>query len=201
MSGIIIDGTGNSYRAKVDARHEFRTRARTVDQAALKCVDGEIFLLSLPFYTIAADTATRIAWMQFTDPVNYFVLDKLIPSWNGGDTNHNRAMRVEYIIGDGAPTGGTTAYGMANSNTLSTNTLDATVYAWDGVTSGGIAVASSGLATGRMLVGQGYTIAPVDGKMIVGPGVTLSVRVTGEEAGECTFTGYFYLFDPEIDGE
>lgn len=200
MSGIIVDGKGTSYKAEVDARNELHTRSRTVDQAALKCVDGQIFLLSLPFYAVAAATPTRVAWMQFTDPVNYFVLDKLIPSWNGGNTNHNTSMNVEFIIGDGAPTAGHTLYGAANSNTLSTNTLNATIYTWDGVTAGGIATATTGLSTGRMVVGQGYTIAPVDGKMIVGPGITLSVRYTAEEAGVCTFTGYFYLFNPAVDG-
>jgi hypothetical protein len=199
MSGVIVDGYGNSYRAQVDARHELHTRARTVDQAALKCVDGQIFLLSLPFYTVPA-SGHILAWMKFTDPNNYFVLDKLIPSWNGGDTNHNRAMLVEFILYSGDPTAGHTAYGLANSNTLSTNTLDATVYAWDGVTSGGITLTSAGISTGRMIVGQGYTIAPVDGKMIVGPNTTLAVKVTPEEEGKVTFTGYYYLFDPEVDG-
>jgi len=199
MSGMIVDGTGTSNKAQVDARFELHTRARTIDQAALKCVDGQVFLLSLPFYTVPA-SAHIIAWMQFTDPVNYFVLDKLIPSWNGGSTSHNRAMRVEFILQSGAPTAGHTPYGLANSNILSTATLDATVYAWDGATAGGITVATPGLATGRMIVGQGYTIAPVDGKMIVGPGTTLAVRVTPEEQGDVTFTGYFYLFNPAVDG-
>jgi hypothetical protein len=200
MSGIIVDGTGTSLKAKVDARHELHVRGRTVDQSALKCVDGQVFLLSIPFYTVPA-SAHIIAWMEFTDPLHYFVLDKLIPSWNGGGTSHNKAMRVEYLIGSTTPTAGHTAYGMANSNTLSTNQLDATVYVWNGVTEGGIAVASIGVATGRMIVGQGYTIAPVDGKMIVAPNTTLAVRVTPEEEGDVTFTGYFYLFDPTVDGE
>ena len=199
MSGIIVDGVGNSYKARVDARHEIHTRARTVDQSALKCVDGEVFLLSIPFYTVTA-TASLIAWMEFTDPNKYFVLDKLIPSWNGGDTNHNRCMQVEFLIGSTVPTAGHTAYGLANSNTLSTNTLDATVYVWDGVTGTGMTQASPGLPTGRMIVDKGYTIAPVDGKMIVGPNTTLGVRVTPEETGKVTFTGYYYLFDPEVDG-
>ena len=199
MSGIIVDGTGTAYKAQVDARHEIHTRARTVDQSALKCVDGQVFLLSIPFYTVTA-TASLIAWMNFTDPKRYFVLDKLIPSWNGGNTSHNAAMKVEFLIGSTTPTDGHTPYGLANSNTLSTNTLDATVYVWDGVTGTGMTQASGGLPTGRMIVGQGYTIAPVDGKMIVGPNTTLGVRVTPEETGTVTFTGYFYLFDPLVDG-
>ena len=198
MSGLIIDGVGTSNKARVDARHELHTRARTVDQAALKCVDGEIYLLSIPFYTVGTNGG-RVAWMRFTDPNRYFVLDKLIPSWNGGNTNHNRCMQVEYVIGDGDPTANHTAYAMANSNTLSTNTLNATIYVWDGV-GDGITVASSGTSTGRMIVQKGYTIAPVDGKMIVGPNTTLSVKFTAEEAGVATFTGYFYLFDPDVDG-
>jgi hypothetical protein len=199
MSGIIVDGKGTSFKAEVDARNELHTRARTVDQAALKCVDGQVFLLSTPFYSVPA-AACRMAWMQFTDPNNYFVLDKLIPSWNGGSTSHNRAMRVEFIIGDGAPTAGHTPYGLANSNLGSTNQLLATVYAWDGVTGNGITTATAGISTGRMVVGQGYTIAPVNGKMLVPPGTTLSVQVTAEEAGVATFTGYFYLFNPDVDG-
>jgi hypothetical protein len=199
MSGIIVDGKGTSFKAEVDARNELHTRSRTVDQAALKCVDGQVFLLSVPFYSVPA-AACRMAWMQFTDPNNYFVLDKLIPSWNGGNTSHIAAMKVEFIIGDGAPTAGHTVYGLANSNLGSTNQLLATVYAWDGVTGNGITTATTGLSTGRMIVGQGYTIAPVDGKMLVPPGTTLSVMVTAEEAGVATFTGYFYLFDPDVDG-
>jgi len=199
MSGIIVDGTGSSNKVQVDGRHELHTRARTVDQAALKCVDGQIFLLSIPFYTVTA-TPSLIAWMNFTDPDHYFVLDKLIPSWNGGNTNHNRTMKVEFLIGSTVPTAGHTAYGLANSNTLSTNTLDATVYVWDGVTGTGMTQASEGIPTGRMIVDKGYTIAPVDGKMIVGPNTTLGVRVTPEETGTVTFTGYYYLFDPSVDG-
>lgn len=199
MSGPIVDGIGTMNKAQVDARFELHTRARTVDQAALKCVDGQIFLLSIPFYTVTA-AAHLLAWMNFTDPNKYFVLDKLIPSWNGGDTNHNRAMKVEYLIGSTTPTAGHTLYGMANSNTLSTNTLNATIYVWDGVTGTGMTQASGGIPTGRMIVGQGYTIAPVDGKMIVGPNTTLAVRITPEETGQVTFTGYFYLFDPNVDG-
>ena len=137
--------------------------------------------------------------MEFTDPVNLFVLDKLIPSWNGGSTSHNKAMRVEYIIGDGAPTANHTPYGFANSNLASTNTLDATIYVWNGVGTG-ITTATTGVSTGRMIVPQGYTITPVNGKMIVGPGTTLSIMFTAEEAGDATFTGYFYLFNPAVDG-
>ena len=199
MSGMLTDGTGTMYRAKIDARNELHSRARTVEQSALKCVDGEVFLLSIPFYAIGTDPA-RLAWMQFNDPNNYFVLDKLIPSWNGGNTSHNRAMKVEYIIGDGAPTAGHTPYGLANSNLGSTNQLDATVYVWDGMTGNGITTASTGLSTGRMIVPQGYTITPVNGKMLVVPGTTLSIMYTAEEAGVATFTCYFYLFNPDVDG-
>ena len=199
MSGIIVDGTGTSYKACVDARNEIHTRARTVDQAALKCVDGEVFLLSLPFYTIST-AGGRVAWMKFTDPSRYFVLDKLIPSWNGGNTNHNRALQVEFIIGDTEPDTGTIPYGLANSNTLSTHTLDATVKAWDGATGSGMTGHTPGQAAGRMIVGQGYTIAPVEGKMIIGPNTSLAINYKAEEEGVATFTGYFYLFRPTVDG-
>ena len=103
------------------------------------------------------------------------------------------------MVGSTTPTANHTPYGLANSNTLSTGTLDATVYVWDGVGTG-MTQASAGLPTGRMIVSQGYTIAPVDGKMIVGPNTTLGVRVTPEETGKMTFTGYFYLFNPDVDG-
>lgn len=199
MSGIIVDGKGTSYKAQVDSRNELHTRARIIDQSALKCVDEQVYLLSIPFYTVTA-TASLLAWMNFTDTAHYLVIDKLIPSWNGGNANHNRAMKVEYLIGSTVPTAGHTPYALANSNTLSTDQLSATVYVWDGSTGTGMTQSSGGVPTGRMIVDKGYTIAPVDSKMIIAPNTTLGLRVTPEETGEVTFTGYFYLFNPTVDG-
>ena len=57
-----------------------------------------------------------------------------------------------------------------------------------------------GATAGRLIAPQGYTISPVEGKLIVGSGITLSVNMKAEEIGVATFTAYFYLFDPEVDG-
>ena len=190
----IKDGTGTDYRAKVNSNHELHTRARSIDHAALKCVDGNMFLLSLPFMNITT-TGGRIAWMLFSDPINYLVLDKLIPSWNGGNSSSNKALQVEYVIGDTAPTTNTQPWAIANSNLLSTNTLTSTIKIWNG-TGDGMTGHTPGVTAGRMIVGQGYTITPVEGKMIVGPNMTLSINYKAEEAGVASFTGYFYLYDP-----
>jgi len=199
MSGIIIDGTGTGLRAKVNQRNEIQTQSRAIPHSALKCVAGQVFLLSFPFYTIDT-TGGRIGWMVFSDPVYYLVLDQLIVSWNGGSTTGTKALRVEYVIGDTQPTTGTIPYGAGNSNTLSTNSLNATILAWDGVTGSGITGHTPGVSTGRVMAPQGYTISPVEGKMIIGSGISLSINMKAEETGVGSFTGYFYLFDPEVDG-
>lgn len=199
MSGAILDGSGKGFRAKVNQRQELQIQSRAIPHAALKCVAGEVFLLSTPWRTVNT-TGGRMLWLQFSDPVKYLVLDQLMVSWNGGNTNHNKPLKVEYVLGDTQPTTGTTPWAVANTNSLSTNTLSATILMWDGSTGNGMTGHTSGATAGRLFCPQGYTTQPIDGKMIVGPGMTLAVNAVGIEEGEMSFSGYVYLFDPRVDG-
>ena len=106
MSGIIIDGTGTGLRAKVNQRNELQTQSRSIPHSALKCVAGQVFLLSLPYYTVGT-TGGRVGIMLFSDPVYYLIVDQLIVSWNGGSTTGTKGLQVDYIIGDTLPTTGT----------------------------------------------------------------------------------------------
>jgi len=199
MSGIIIDGSGKGFNAKVNQRQELQVQSRAIPHAALKCVRGEVFLVSTPWRNIDS-TGGRLIWMLFSDPVKYLVIEQLMIAWDGGSTNYNKPLEVEYILGDSAPTTGTAAWAAANTNSLSTNELDATLLVWDGTTGSGMTGHTPGAAAGRLQAAPGYTSSLVEGKMIVGSGMTLSVNVKAPETGRMSFSGYLYLFDPEVDG-
>lgn len=200
MSGPIIDGTGGRIGARVDSRHSLHVQSRSIPQAALKCVTGDVFLLGMPWFTVSTNGG-RMIWMQFNDADKLLVLDSLYINYNGGDTNHNRACQVEFILGDTQPTTGTTPWAAGNTNAGSTNSLSATVRVWDGVTGDGMTGHTPGITSSRVILGQGRQEINVGGRMIVTPGTTMSVNFKPEEAGLVAFSGFFYLLDPEKDSQ
>lgn len=195
----IQDGTGKGYFAKVNQRNELQVQSRMLTQSALKCVSGDVFLLSTPFVTVST-TGGKMVWLLFSDPSKYLVVDSLHFNWNGGDTTQNKALKLELVVGDSAPTANDNPHAAANTNTNSTNALISTVKVWNGSSGDGMTIVTPGTTVGRMIVGQGYTVSEVNGRLIVGPGSTLSLNAIGEEAGEFTMSAYMYLFDSDVDG-
>ena len=200
MGGPIIDGTGKNQWARVDSRHSLHVQSRSIPQSALKCVTGDVFLLGMPFYTVTS-AGGRMIWMEFTDASKQLVLDALYINYNGGNTNHNRACQVEFVLGDTQPSVGTMPWAAGNTNAGSTNQLSSTVRVWDGVTGTGMTGHTPGITSSRVILGQGRQAIDVNGRMIVTPGTTMSINFKPEEEGVVAFSGFFYLFDPAKDSQ
>jgi len=194
IMSLIKDGTGSGYLAKVDSSNNLQVVATSTQIDAAMALEGNFYAIRTGYLDITT-AGGRIMWVYLSETVKNLVLARIVVGWNGGNTNHNRALEVGFYAGEGAPTTNITALAARNANTGSPNTVSLTALGWNGVGDGMDGYAA-GLSVSDIIIGQGTTTLDLHGTMIVVPGVTVSIGARGEEAGKLSCTAWFYLVDP-----
>lgn len=188
---MIHDGTGKGTLAGVNDRNELLTSTRTkTEMSEVSVKDGKAFLMATPSLSVTA-TLGSMFYYKNTSTTDKFHINLLIGTWNGGDTNHNRAMMAVLYKNPGAPTANNTVSAMGNANFSSAISGEGDVNYWDGVGTG-MTLSSAGTAAGFLWI-KNMEIIETSGSIIIGPGQSLGVSAQGEEVGKCTFlvTGWY----------
>lgn len=195
MSFIVKDGKGTGIKWAIDSTHRGLVRAiAETDIANVSRDNGLSFSMGTSVFPITS-TQGLVYWFYNGTQDKEFILDGGTLNWNGGDTNHNRALEVELQAGTTAPTTGTAAINISNVNTASGNSatgLGFSAYQWDGTTGTGITGHSAGITLGTLIQTSSPWQFEFEGSVIVAPGVTLGLFAKGEETGKCSFivSGY-----------
>jgi len=199
MGHQIKDGTGKGYLAKVDSRNDLHTSSLTRTISQVKALGGWMFSVPVPVYTTSANGG-RLFAAKVTETSKICVLEGFRWNWNGGNTNFNRCVYVDYYIGDGTPSANALALGSAGSgctNTNSPNTMSISVWMWNTVGDG--MTTTAGTRISSEIHGPGHNYVELFGHYVIAPNSMMSVNVKGEEVGKVSCTAYFYLIDPMID--
>jgi len=186
MSELTIkDGSGTGYRAKVDTHNRLLVKsAATTESALVSDRDGLAFTLPIMNYPLGTPAEEyELLWFKNTDPDRHFHINRYYLSWNGGDTNHNRACDVRLYVGMAQPSANYVDFSPGNLNLTSPRVALAEAKLWNGVGSG-MTVASLGTKAQAAYLGQGATQFDIDGTFIIGYGQIIGVTATPEEAGK-----------------
>lgn len=188
----IKDGTGNSYLAGVNRRHQLQVEAMIKGEMAyVSEVDGEAYTFSTGNLSIIAESYAA-AWVKLPVNTRHIHLDKAWLSWNGGDANHNRVAYVEFVGGMFEPSANYSDVVPLNMNLGSANTSDLLVKKWDGV-GAGMTVAFPGVSMGVIHVRQGLTEIALGGVVVIPKDGILGLSVEGEEAGKFALGMTFWV--------
>jgi hypothetical protein len=199
MPGMIKDGTGKGFLAKVDDKNRLFTRAINVPIRASKAGMGQAFVISLDRVPITA-TKGLVGWLYNSDDSRYLAIPQISISWNGGDTNHNRVLEVDFAGGDGQPTTNTKAVVSRNTKGGDPTALPAVALQWNGVGTGmtGHDVTQH-VDISFIAVAQGHTVVETEGAFLVSPKTSISLYARGEELGSSSVSVWSYILDPALD--
>ena len=193
----VEDGTGNSYKARVCDHNRLAVAGVARGYSAWKTLLGKTHLVSTGFMPVTT-TEGLMFWFQYTHESRHITIDRVNMFWNGGNTNHNRALKVLFDGGfTSVPTTNEQELTIYNANITSKLVLSADVYGWDGVGSGMTGQAGGGVLLSSNLVSQGATQWNVAGRLLLGPGSIIGILAQGEEAGNMAVT----LCVTELDDE
>lgn len=190
-------GAGTPHHMEVDSNLEGRVRSRSAPLISSKALEGDCFVISTPLLSMTAN-AGLMAWMKFTGTDTRLVLNQISMNWNGGSTNYNRPCAVDFVIGAGEPTTNIATLSARNTNSTSSKALDVEGLYWNG-TGDEMTGGTPGLVIATTMLAQGNTRIPIDGVIIIGPNTSLAINVHPEEAGDMSFTGYFFVARPGTD--
>lgn len=195
--GKIIDGTGHSYAAKVDGTGRLATLATTHPKLAHQSELGEAYRVAVGSFTLPASEAA-IARFHITRTGYIFALSKLFVGWNGGNTNHNRAVLFRVYANMSEPSANYTSADATNMNTGKPNVSEITRWTWDGVGTG-MTVASNGTLLAPIYMGQGTTVLELEGAPIITVGNGFGFTFEAEEIGEASIVLFGYMHaDDEV---
>lgn len=195
--GRIKDGTGKGYSARVCSHNRLAVNAVVIKIEAWKAQQGRTYSMNTGILPAAA-SKNLLFWSHYTAENKFLALERLIISWNGGNTNHNRCANVYLEVGLTQPDTGTEEQPIRNTNSAqASNTLAATALRWDGTTGTGMTGHTIGVATQEYIVDRGKTCWEVGGSFIIAPGYKLGIYIEGEEAGYAAIGTRFFELDPE----
>lgn len=195
MSDLILrDGTGTSRRAKVNTNGQLHVRAITTPRIHQASDGGNAYMLGTTLLTLGGVAEHNVLYGAPSPPEGKLaVFDKIRLSWNGGDTNHDRALVVRLYADSSAPTANKTTVIPANLNFGSANLAPGTYERWDGVGTSGMTVASQGTLALTWIISQGMTIVDFDDSIILPKGSALLLTVEGEEVGKFSVNAVGYI--------
>lgn len=197
MPDAIRDGTGSGNLAKVTSHHQLYTFSITRPEIAdVSLDDSRAFLLCSPVFTPGVGVGETTLWFKHSDASHNLMVVEVVPSWNGGNTNHNRSLLVQWLSGTSEPSANRTAVTPVNLNLGSTVSSDITAWAWDNVGTG-LTVATPGTVVGSNYLTQGRTACELGGALIIPADIPMAFRFTAEEAGSGTLALLCFFVDKD----
>ena len=191
---VIKDGTGTDVLARVNSENKLFAIADIVSREHSRAVSGFRFAGRTGILNLPAGFDGPVLFLKNTNNDLPFHLTKVIIGWNGGNTNHNRAMETTGMKAAIEPTGARTAVIPGNTNFGSNRTAEITAWRWDNATGTvGMTGGTGGVTIVNNILGQGRTDIPFTGSTILVTGSTFCFSLKPEEAGNATvsFIGYF----------
>jgi len=192
MSNAIKDGTGKGYLARVDDHHLLYTLSVTLPIPAHECLKGNSYLIASPLMNITTAQGL-VGWFYYSGSYT-LAISKINIYWNGGSTNYNRPLEIEFKAGDGQPTTNIAPISIGNTYIGNAKDLSGSALYWNG-TGAGMTGHSSGSSVGQNVCSIGINTFDIDGAFIVAPGTTLSTYARGEEIGKVSFAVWAYEYD------
>ena len=114
MPDIILDGSGNGYRAKVDSNYRLFTNAVTIDEDQEATKTGKSFNINTGIITLTDANETPLFYFKNNENSNYHITAIIIGSWTStGGTGIEPQITIVKN-----PTGGTI---ISNANDVSIN--------------------------------------------------------------------------------
>jgi hypothetical protein len=194
MDGMVEDGTGGSYRVKVDSRNRFHVDSLTKPEGRIVAEEGRAFNALSIGMTFNSTNPHAILRIVNLDQNRNMAIESIMVSWNGGDADHNRAMYMELFRDMDAPSANYNDFSPVNSLVGDPNPAIGTFNRWDGV-GDGMTIAATGTPEFAAYVGQGLTIIPWNGTIILPYGRPLGVQLTPEQLGGYSLDVGFYYID------
>ena len=192
MTDLCIYSPVNGKRALVSNNNQLHTLSETRIALHSYADRRAAYIFSMPPRTLPGTSEYMMMWFAPTDTARHAHVERVIYSWNGGSTNHNRVMTVRLYIGTPAPSANAVAFSPGNMWIGDLTPAEGSYYQWNTV-GNGMTVASNGVfATGSMY-SQGQTPYVFDGGMVIPNGVSVGLTVQGEEEGDFAISviGFF----------
>jgi hypothetical protein len=184
----ILDGKGKGYRAQVNDQGKLEVNSIAGTRESYICGNfGRSYVISTFVKTLNSTNEHFVLWFKNISQTYDMRLWVINFAWNGGSTNHNRALKWSYYIGTGAPTANYEEITSGNINFKSNNEAEVLVYRWDGV-GDGMQMSSSGALATEEIFAQGNSKILLEGIPVVGYNDILAFAVTGEEIGDAGIT-------------
>lgn len=191
----IKDSTGKGVFAKVTEDNELLTRAVTSSVPHKAALKGDDAVTGTPILVLNATTTpavdSKVIYLRNDSDIPY-VFSFNLNSWNGGDTNHDRVMYVDFFIETGTVLANNTLTPAFSLNQTITKDIPLTIEVWDGVDNG-LTFTNGAPFSSTTLNPKGVTKIASPDTLILGRGKAISAALRGEEVGVggIVIFGYF----------
>ena len=192
----IEDGTGSGFLAKVNTDNRLETTAVSEDSAFEANKNGKAFFLSNNDISIGSGAPYRVFNLKNTSSTESIVIDGIVISHNGGDTNGDKIVEIGYYFEESI-TANNVAGTVFPLNGASSITPTVQYWVWDGVGTG--MTASNGQKVHTEFFDRGLNKQPLPGKFILSSQSALTISVECVEALKCSVLVFFHLVETERD--
>lgn len=171
MSLMIVDGTGQGYRAKVSENNRLATVAVTRSEAEQDAVDSNLYFSNSPIITLTSDSASGVLYIKNNEAVDVSVLSCKVTL---GYSDQSGAVLVggSRNTAGGTVESGGTAGSLTNQNFSSAGTIDMDLFY--GTEGSALGTPST---TGAY-VAQGTQFEVVASRIVLGAGNSFGVQIT-----------------------
>lgn len=189
----IKDGAGTGSVAKVENQRLWTRGVSASTLANIANTTGYSFTYGVYDKTLpGADTEYTIFRFKNIDSSREFHIHRLMLSFNGGSTNHDKTIRGAFYVGTYAPTANYTDITASSTNFGKSLTAPSECQVWDGV-GNGMTVATNGVFAFSQFFDKGNNDVILDGTLIIPFGQSIGITVKSEEVGDFSFlmSGWF----------
>jgi len=191
MPEQIRDGTGTGKLLKVnDCNRMMCSSIVQSEESEINEREALAFIVSTKVLTLNSTNPHLFLYIKNTNTDKNMYLWIANFAWNGGSINHNRTMKLSWVITPNEPTANHTAVIPSNLNFISNNTAESLIYKWDGVGDG--MTYTGGILISEEIFAQGHSRLEVQGIPIVGLNDSVGFLIAGEEIGDAVITVRFF---------
>lgn len=181
---VIKNGAGDGHLVEVTSENKACVRADASARGVSRATAGFRFAVNTGDLALGAGFDGPVLYFENTDNDRDFYIESIVVNWNGGDTNHDRALRMQIVKNEGEPTGANTTLTPGNTNFGSPRAANATAHKWDGTGTAGMTGGAAGITVATHYNAQGRTEIQLGGAVIVPRGTSVSLEFMPEEAGQ-----------------
>jgi len=190
----IKDGRGTGQLAKIDRYgrlHGYTVNIK--EDAFISLQTEEAYNVTSEIRTFNSTNEHPFFYIKNTNPNKMLIFSTIVYSWNGGNTNYNRAMVKRVYRNVSAPTGNfdniTCNTGALNFSTFKQPALEC--YAWDGTGDGMIIDKTGKESISTDLIKTDFTYSDL-GSVVLGYNNTIMFSYEPEEIGRCSISMKFF---------